>query len=432
MPGTGASWACAGAGPPGGRRGRSGRGAGRRAAGHHHHAGADLGAFEQIGHVVVQHADAARRDELADRRRLVGAVDAIDGRTEIHRAGAERVAGAAGHEARQIGLALDHFGRRMPIRPLGLAGDLLHAGPGETVAADADAVADRATATEHVIEVGVGRIDDDGARGLLGRERDFLAAQVRRQLHGSGVRLLIHRQCRQLHRPAVGSDGGLLLDRSGCAGRGTNAFGRAQTGAVVVRIDNAGAGNAAVAAIGIGRLLRRRTAIAIDHRRRTGRTAITGIIGRHHRAGRHRRATIGIDRRGAAITRIGRRHHRAGRRQRGRTLRVRRLVVFQRVEIGGAGATAFIDRITAGHIGAGSGRIHCARRRRIGLLRLGKRGSRRAHGSDGTNRQNAVNHHRFCIDPKAHRTVNGRWPKIAAHSRQTSEIRPKPDICDRP
>jgi hypothetical protein len=36
-----------------------------------------------------------------------------------------------------------------------------------------------------------------------------------------------------------------------------------------------------------------------------------------------------------------------------------------------------------------------------------KRGSGHARGNGGTNRQNAVIHHRLCIDPKPHRTVNG-------------------------
>src|SRR6202007_2867940 len=130
----------------------------RRAAGPYDHAGADLDAIKEIADVFVQHADAARRDELADRRRLIGAVDTVDRIAEIHRTRAQRVAGTAGHEARQIGLAIDHLRRRMPIRPLGLAGDLLHAGPGETVAADAHPVADSATIAEHVIKIGVRRI----------------------------------------------------------------------------------------------------------------------------------------------------------------------------------------------------------------------------------------------------------------------------------
>ena len=284
MPGTGASCAWA-ARLSGGRqvqpcsgRGRSGRGSRRRAAGHHDDAGADLGALEQVGDVLVQHADAARRDELADRRGLVGAVDAVDGRTEIHRAGAQRIAGAAGHEARQIGLALDHLGRRMPIRPLGLAGDLLHAGPGEAVAADADAVADRAATAEHVIEVGVRRIDDQRAGGLLGRERNFLTAQMRRQLHGRRFRLFFRRQRGKHHRPAVGADGGLLrLHGAGDGGSAADGFRRTQaiivgnaTTIAGVRIEHGGGPPAEYAdhlakyrAVGIGG----RT-VGIDHRRR--------------------------------------------------------------------------------------------------------------------------------------------------------------------
>ena len=138
-------------------------------------------------------------------------MDAVDGRTEIHRARAERIARAARHEARQIGLTVDHLRRRMPIRPLGLAADLLHARPGEAITADADAIADRTAAAENIIEVGMGRIDDDGARRLLGREGDFLATQVRRQLRRRGIRLLFRRQrgqaasaCRRLRRGLLG------------------------------------------------------------------------------------------------------------------------------------------------------------------------------------------------------------------------------------
>ncbi len=116
----------------------------------------------------------------ADGLRRVGAVDAIHRAAEIHRAGTERIAGTAGHLTRQIGLARDHFRGRGPIRPLGLFGNRLYARPGEAVAADTNAVADRLTAAEHIIEIGIGRIDDDGAGRLAGGVADGLPLQPRR------------------------------------------------------------------------------------------------------------------------------------------------------------------------------------------------------------------------------------------------------------
>ncbi len=103
--------------------------------------------------------------------------------------------------------------------------------------------------------MGVGGIDDDGAGGLLGRESHFLTAQVRRKLRRAHFRLLFRRQRGELHRPAVGADGRLLRQRTGSSGRDANRARRAQARAIVVRIDDAGAGNAAIAAIRIGRLL---------------------------------------------------------------------------------------------------------------------------------------------------------------------------------
>ena len=95
---------------------------------------------------------------LADGLRGVGAVDAIDRAGEVHGAGAGGFTGAAGHEAQQVGLTLERLLGRMPIRPLRLLLDGLGAGPGEAFAADADAVAERATIAEHQIEEGVGGI----------------------------------------------------------------------------------------------------------------------------------------------------------------------------------------------------------------------------------------------------------------------------------
>ena len=41
------------------------------------------------------------------------------------------------------------------------------------------------------------------------------------------------------------------------------------------------------------------------------------------------------------------------------------------------------------------------------LLRMRKRGSCRTKSRGSANRQDTVNHHRSCIVPKPHRTVNG-------------------------
>src|SRR5437899_8851573 len=90
------------------------------------------------------------------------------------------MARSASHEARQIRLPCDHLRRRIPVRPFRLPGDGLNTGPGEALAAHADAVTNRAAGTEHVIENGIAGIDDDGALRLAGIEIDGGAAQSRR------------------------------------------------------------------------------------------------------------------------------------------------------------------------------------------------------------------------------------------------------------
>src|SRR5262249_5304864 len=91
----------------GGKRGREARSRSRMGSyaafgGRPHRLRADVDGFVEIDDIVVPHADAPARTLPADGRRLIGAVDAIDGAAEIHGAGAERIARAASHEARQI------------------------------------------------------------------------------------------------------------------------------------------------------------------------------------------------------------------------------------------------------------------------------------------------------------------------------------------
>src|SRR3954454_17192103 len=58
----------------------------------------------------------------------------------------------------------------------------LGAGPGEAVAADPDAVAQRLAVAEHEVEVGVRRIDQDRAGRLLGDVIDQRSTQLLWQL----------------------------------------------------------------------------------------------------------------------------------------------------------------------------------------------------------------------------------------------------------
>src|SRR5216684_7826655 len=122
----------------------------------HHDLGADRRALVEIEHVLVEHADAAGRDAVADGPGLVGAVDAVQGilvaLPQIERAGAERIAQAArhadaaaqlAHVPHQLGLARQHLPGRIPVRPFLLVVDARGAGPAETLASDADAVAHR-------------------------------------------------------------------------------------------------------------------------------------------------------------------------------------------------------------------------------------------------------------------------------------------------
>ena len=95
------------------------------------------------------------------------------------------IAGTARHEARQIGLARDHFRRRMPIRHSALR--LMVCTPDQALAADADAVTNGAAPVEHVIERGVAGIDD--ARRFAGVE----AITARRSRSGTTPEHRLHR-----------------------------------------------------------------------------------------------------------------------------------------------------------------------------------------------------------------------------------------------
>src|SRR3954470_17724656 len=84
---------------------------------HHHDLGADVHPLEQVSDVLVEHADAAIRGELADRLRLVGAVDGVLAPREGHGRNPHRVVGrATGDHVRQRRVVRLDLSRRRPRR----------------------------------------------------------------------------------------------------------------------------------------------------------------------------------------------------------------------------------------------------------------------------------------------------------------------------
>src|SRR5262245_16185830 len=148
----------------------------------HHNLGSNRHAAIKVGNVIIDHPEASRRHRLTDRLRRVGAVDAVDGRADVERARAERIAGTAGHPARKIRLPRDHLRRWRPVRPLSLFADVVHAAPLKAIAADSDAVPHGDAVAHDEIEEAIVRVDDDRARRLFGAVVHRLPAQFRRQL----------------------------------------------------------------------------------------------------------------------------------------------------------------------------------------------------------------------------------------------------------
>ena len=82
----------------------------------------DLGPYRhsvvQNHHIRIHKPNTSRGDRTANRIWLVGAVDPVNCRPEVHRTRTERIAWTAGHKSRQVWLARDHFGWWDPVGPL--------------------------------------------------------------------------------------------------------------------------------------------------------------------------------------------------------------------------------------------------------------------------------------------------------------------------
>src|SRR5450830_1726691 len=122
----------------------------------------DWSAIIKISDIVIDQAETSGRNGCSDGLRLIGAVDAIDGRTKIKRTRPQGISRPSGHEAGQIRLALDHFGGRRPVWPFLLAGDAQQPLPLKAIAANADAITDRAPIGLDHIKEPFGRMNNDG------------------------------------------------------------------------------------------------------------------------------------------------------------------------------------------------------------------------------------------------------------------------------
>ena len=132
----------------------------------HGHRRADRRQRRQVQHMLVHHAEAARRCRLPDGLGVVGAVDAVERVAEIERLRAERVLQAAGHLVGQARVTGDHLFRRVPVGPGLLAADHFRAGPGEALAADRDRILICLARRQDEVERPPRAIDDD----RVGRE----------------------------------------------------------------------------------------------------------------------------------------------------------------------------------------------------------------------------------------------------------------------
>src|SRR3984893_6723846 len=97
-------------------------------------------------------------------------MDAIKRRAQIHRTRAERIVDATGHMARQIGAPRQHLRWRRPARPFLFRRYAVGSAPAETVAADADAVAQRLAVALHAVDPSLGGVQVDSARVIIPRK----------------------------------------------------------------------------------------------------------------------------------------------------------------------------------------------------------------------------------------------------------------------
>src|SRR5258707_328519 len=189
------------------------------ARGQHHDFGADRRALIEVDDILIDHADTPGRDTLADRPGFDGAVNAKErilvALPQVKCAGAEWVARTAmhaqpalqlAHHSPDLGLALDHLFRWIPVGPFLLVVDGGDARPVESAPTNADAIANGAPAPFDQVEEMRLRIDHDGAgllvRGVINGTAEIGRIDVRqskgRNRKGFAVALRVNRRIRDI------------------------------------------------------------------------------------------------------------------------------------------------------------------------------------------------------------------------------------------
>ena len=142
----------------------------------HRHLRADLGAWVEVQHITIVHANAALRGFRADRPGCIRAMDAVGAGAEVKRSHTQGIHGMPARHPRWQPRILSKHGWSWTPRWIDfLVGDARHALPAVLLAGNGDRVADRLARTADEIQTTISEADDDFAWSKLGTEADDLA-----------------------------------------------------------------------------------------------------------------------------------------------------------------------------------------------------------------------------------------------------------------
>src|SRR6476646_6541402 len=145
---------------------------GHRLASPDNHSRAHRNPIVKIDDVVVGHAKASGRNRLADRLRLVRAVNAIECRSKIQGSCPQGILEATRHETRQVRTPSKHFRWRKPVGPFPLRTDAESASPTVPIATHANAVTNSLAMVHDEIQPPFACVDVNGSWPVVALKTD--------------------------------------------------------------------------------------------------------------------------------------------------------------------------------------------------------------------------------------------------------------------